>query len=86
MTNQWGIAQAKAQLSTVIRQAYDQRTPQIITHHGQGRVVVVHYDDWLNSQQPSGSLVDFLAQSPLCGSDLVLPPREHDDTHREVQF
>lgn len=87
MPNQWSIAQAKAKFSAVIRQAYEQHQPQIITHHGQGRVVIVCYDDWVQQQQPETSLVEFFAQSPLANGVLELPPRDAtDDQHREVIF
>ena len=87
MPNQWSIAEAKAQFSAVIRQAYEQHQPQIITHHGQGRVVIVRYDDWMQQQQPETSLVEFFAQSPLANAALELPPRDaNDDQHREVIF
>jgi prevent-host-death family protein len=86
MSNQWSIAQAKTHLSALVRQACEQHQPQIITHHGQGRVVVVSYDDWLASQPVVGSLVDFMAQSPLAGVELELPDRHEDSAHREVVF
>lgn len=87
LSNQWSVAQAKANFSALIRQAYEQHQPQIITHHGQGRVVVIRYDDWTQQQAPTQSLVDFLAQSPLAHSILELPTRDaQDDQHREVMF
>lgn len=87
MSNQWSIAEAKAHFSAVVRQAYEEHQPQVITHHGQGRVVVIRYDDWLASQPAQDSLVEFLARSPLTGEDLELPDRHSDpDGHREVVF
>lgn len=87
MPNQWSIAEAKAHFSAVVRQAYEEHQPQVITHHGQGRVVVIRYDDWLASRSGQGSLIEFFGQSPLAGEDLELPDRQADaDNHREVVF
>ena len=76
MSNQWSIAKSKANFSTLIRQAYEQHQPQIITHHGHGRVVVIPYDDWIATQQPKNSLLDFMQNSPLANTELELPARD----------
>lgn len=87
MSNPWSIAEAKAHFSAVVRQAHEDHQPQVITHLGQGRVVVIRYDDWLAGRPAQDSLVEFLARSPLAGEDLELPDRHSDpDGHREVVF
>lgn len=80
MSNQWSIAKAKANFSTLIRQVYEQHQPQIITHHGHGRVVIIPYDDWIETQKPQNSLLDFMQNSPLAHTELELPVRDvqHD--------
>ncbi len=87
MSNQWSIAKAKANFSTLIRQAYEQHQPQIITHHGHGRVVVIPYDDWIARQQPKNSLLDFMQISPLANTELELPARDAtQDQHRDTDL
>lgn len=87
MSNQWSIAKAKANFSTLIRQVYEQHQPQIITHHGHGRVVVIPYDDWIDAQQPPNSLLDFMQTSPLANTELELPARDvKQDQQRDTDF
>ena len=64
----WRVADAKARLSLVIEQACT--TPQIITRNGRPTAVVVPIEEWERRANRSGALADFLAASPLRGSDL----------------
>ena len=62
----WTVAEAKAKFSQVIEQA---RTgPQTITRNGRPAAVVVSDEEWKRRTSRSGTLVDFLAASPLRGS------------------
>jgi len=65
----WTVAEAKAKLSEVIEKA---RTsgPQRITRHGKEAVVVVSAEEWTRKTERKGNLAEFLAASPLRGSDL----------------
>ena len=62
----WTVAEAKAKFSQVIEQA---RTgPQTITRNGRPAAVVVSVEEWERRSSRTGTLVDFLAASPLRGS------------------
>ncbi len=64
--NSWGLQEAKARLSELVRQA-QQRGPQRVTLHGRDAVVVVRADEFDRMQKPiSGrDIVAALAGSPL---------------------
>jgi prevent-host-death family protein len=84
MTNMptWTVAEAKAKFSQVIEQA---RTgPQTITRNGRPAAVVVSAEEWERRTSRVGSLVDFLAASPLRGAGLDL---ERDkDRPRDIEL
>jgi prevent-host-death family protein len=66
----WTVAEAKAKFSQVIEQA---RTgPQTITRNGRPAAVVVSAEEWERRTSRSGTLVDFLAASPLRGSGMTI--------------
>jgi prevent-host-death family protein len=67
----WGVAEAKARLSEVIDRALSDG-PQVITRKGRRAVVVVSAEEWERKTQRRGTLVEFLAESPLRNSGLVL--------------
>jgi len=79
----WQMQTAKARFSEVVKHAADDG-PQEITVHGRSVAVVISRDlfDRLSGNQ--ASLVDFMRQSPLYGSDDIAferdrsPPREVD--------
>lgn len=78
----WTVAEAKAKLSEVIEQAMAGE-PQTITRNGRTAVVVVAADEWRRKTRRKGNLGEFLAASPLRGSDVVIErdqsgPREVD--------
>jgi prevent-host-death family protein len=84
MTNMpaWTVAEAKAKFSQVIERA---RTgPQAITRNGRPAAVVVSAEEWERRTSRVGSLVDFLAASPLRGGGLDF---ERDkDRPRDVEL
>ena len=65
----WTVAEAKAKFSQVMEEA---RThgPQTVTRNGRSAVVVVSADEWERKTKRQGSLVDFLAASPLRDSGI----------------
>jgi prevent-host-death family protein len=65
----WSVAKAKAHLSEVIERAQADG-PQEITRHGRRAVVVVAAEEWDRKTRRKGSLVEFLARSPLRGSGI----------------
>jgi prevent-host-death family protein len=76
----WPVAEAKARLSALIDRALADG-PQTITRNGRDAVVVVSAAEWERKTRRVGNLAEFLAASPLRGSELVLereaaPPRD----------
>ena len=65
----WTLTAAKTNLGEVIDRALTSG-PQTITRRGRVTAVVVSAEDWKRKIGRLGSLVDFLAGSPLCGSGL----------------
>ena len=63
----WSVAEAKAHLSDVIERARNEG-PQEIARRGKRTAVVVSVEEWDRKTQRKGSLVEFLAASPLRGS------------------
>ncbi len=66
----WPLQEAKAKLSEVLKQC-DQE-PQIISLRGQERVIMMTMESYARIIQDKGTLVSFLAKSPLLGLDLEL--------------
>jgi prevent-host-death family protein len=65
----WSVAEAKARLSELLDHALSDG-PQAITRRGREIAVVVSTEEWHRKMSRSGSLAEFLAASPLRGSDL----------------
>ena len=66
----WTLAGAKARLSEVVERA--QAGPQTITRHGKNAVVVVSAAEWERKTKRKGTFAEFLWNSPLRGSGLVI--------------
>lgn len=81
--NNWTVAQAKAKLSEVIDRARE-NGPQTITRNGRDAVIVVSTEEWERKTKRSGSLAEFLAESPLRGSGLNL--ERLNDAARETNL
>lgn len=82
-TTEWTVATAKARFSELLECAQSQG-PQTIARHGKIAAVVVAASEWQQKQAQLGTLVDFLAQSPLRESGLKVRRRVKDmpRTHR----
>jgi prevent-host-death family protein len=65
----WSVAEAKARLSELLDHALNDG-PQAITRRGREIAVVVSTEEWHRKTSRSGSLAEFLAASPLRGSDI----------------
>jgi len=65
----WSVAEAKAHFSDVIERARSEG-PQEIARRGRRAAVVVSAEEWDRKVRRKGSLVEFLAASPLRGSSL----------------
>jgi antitoxin Phd len=78
----WQVQEAKSRFSTVVAEA-QAHGPQSITKHGAPVAVVLSQRDYERlTRQPRGSLLAFLAASPL--AELELAPRDRADVGREV--
>ncbi len=66
----WTVTGAKARFSEVIERA--QSTPQTITRNGKPIVAVVSVEEWQRKTERKGTLAEFLLNSPLRGTDLLL--------------
>lgn len=74
-TSTWTVAEAKAKLSAVIERARS-AGPQTVTRHGRTAAVVVSAEEWERKTTRTGTLVDFLAGSPLRRSNLRIERRK----------
>jgi prevent-host-death family protein len=76
----WTVADAKARLSEVVEKAR-RDGPQIITKNGRSTAVLVSIEEWERKIARSGSLAEFLLDSPLRGAGLDLD-RSKDEAAR----
>jgi len=67
----WQVQEAKARFSALVRDASTQG-PQTITIHGRRAAVLLSPEDYDRLKSPRPSLAEFLARSPLAGTDLEL--------------
>ncbi len=71
MGNIWQLQEAKSKFSEVIDQAITHGV-QIVTRRGKKTVVVMPFDEYERLTKTGGSLTQFLLDSPLAGSDLLV--------------
>jgi prevent-host-death family protein len=67
----WQLQQAKASLSTVVKEAI-KNGPQEISLHGEPVVIVIAKKEYEQLTKPKLSLVQLMLQSPLVGSKLKI--------------
>jgi prevent-host-death family protein len=67
----WTVAEAKSHFSELMEQA-ESSGPQTITRHGKNAVVVVSAAEWERKTKRKGTFAEFLWNSPLRGSGLVI--------------
>lgn len=79
----WTVAEAKARLSELIERARI-KGPQTITKRGRSAAVVVSVEEWERKSKRTGSLAEFLAGSPLRGSQIDIKRRR--DRARKVEL
>jgi prevent-host-death family protein len=65
----WTVAEAKARFSELLETARS-HGPQTITRNGREAAVIVSPEEWDRKTRRSGSLAEFLKDSPLRGSGL----------------
>ena len=83
MSDIWTVAEAKAKFSEVIDRAA-KNGPQTVTRNGRTAAVVVAAEEWERKTRRSGNLAEFLASSPLRGSNLKIGRRR--DRPRKVDL
>ena len=71
----WTVAEAKAKFSEIIERAMTQG-PQTITRKGRTAAIVVGAEEWQRKTKRVGNLAEFLAGSPLRGSELKIQRRK----------
>jgi antitoxin Phd len=71
MNNIWQLQEAKSKFSEVVNRALAQGA-QIITRRGSKAVVVLPFAEYERLTRHSDSLVQFLLNSPLAGSELSI--------------
>jgi antitoxin Phd len=71
MRNTWQIQEAKSKFSEVVDRALEEGV-QVVTRRGKKAVVVLPYAEYERLTRGSGSLVQFLLESPLAGSELSI--------------
>lgn len=79
----WPVAEAKARLSEVIDLAQT-AGPQSISRHGRQVAVVVSAEEWERKTNRKGSLAEFFASSPLCGSGIEINRKR--DVPRDIDL
>lgn len=83
MSNIWQLQDAKSKFSEVVDQALT-RGAQIVTRRGKKTVVVLPYEEYERLTRRSGSLSQFLLDSPFAGSELEI---ERDQSlPRKIDF
>ncbi len=71
MNNIWQLQDAKSKFSEVVDRALVQGV-QIVTRRGRKTVVVMPFEEYERLTQRSGSLAQFMLDSPLAGSKLTI--------------
>ncbi len=81
----WQVNRARNHLSEVLDQA-ESDGPQIITHHGRERAVVLSMDAYRSLEANKPDLVSFLLYGPKPGLDDFEIVRDHASSDREIEF
>lgn len=71
MNNIWQLQEAKSKFSEVVERALAQGV-QIVTRRGKKAVVVLPFEEYERLTHQRGSLAQFLLDSPLAESELVI--------------
>lgn len=83
MDNVWQLQEAKSKFSEVVDRALTEGA-QIVTRRGKKAVVVLPIDEYERLTKKSGSLSQFLLDSPLAGSEL--PIERNKSLPRKIDF
>lgn len=79
----WSVAEAKAKFSELVERARADG-PQHVTRNGRDAVVVVSAEEWARRTREPKTMLEYLEQTPLKGSELEI---ERDpDIGRDFSF
>lgn len=67
----WQVQEAKNKFSELLERA-GHGEPQVITKHGAEVAVLISIEQYKQKFAPKQSLVEFLLNSPLAGSELIV--------------
>lgn len=67
----WQLQNAKSRFSELVERTLHQGA-QIVTRRGKKVVVILPYVEYLRLTAPRSNLVQFLLESPLAGSELII--------------
>jgi antitoxin Phd len=71
MSSEWKLQDAKSRFSELFNRALSEGA-QVVSRRGKQKVVVIAKEEYDRLTRPSGSLSQFLFNSPLAGSELNL--------------
>ena len=81
----WQVNEARNHWSEVLDQA-EKDGPQVITHHGRQRAVVLSMDTYRSLEAKRPDLVSFLLYGPKPGLDDFEVERDHASSDREIDL
>ncbi len=81
----WQVNQARNHWSEVLDQA-ESNGPQIITHHGKQRAVVLSMDAYRGLEAGKPDLISFLLRGPKPGIDDFEIERDRSGSDRDIEF
>ncbi len=84
MDNTWQLQEAKSKFSEVVDRALAQGV-QVVTRHGKKAVVVLPFEEYERLTRQRRTLSQFLLESPLAGSELVLERDQSLPRHIEIE-
>jgi len=84
MNNIWQLQDAKSKFSEVIDRALSHGA-QIVTRRGKKTVVVMPFDEYERLTKQSGSLAEFLLDSPFAGSELSIERDKRFPRNTEIE-
>jgi prevent-host-death family protein len=86
MTTKWQMQEAKARFAELVRKAGTEG-PQVVTHHGEDKAVVLSIEDYRRMQPQKKSFVDHLFSGPKFDDEIVdLINERPRDMGRDFEF
>jgi prevent-host-death family protein len=84
MNNIWQLQEAKSKFSEMVERTLENGV-QIVTRHGRKTVVIMPFDEYIRLTKRTESLSQFLMESPLAGSELVIERDQSTPRHLEIE-